>query len=156
MAIEEENFFGKHSGTEPNPERWNHPAIAAPDGSAEFMGWEQVSSGYAAVWATENTRQAIFDAMMRKEVFATTGSRMAVRFFGGWDFTAEDAQTRLPAEIGYTKGVPMGGDLYSAPDGESPTFLVAAIKDPFSGNLDRVQIIKGWLDASGEPLGEGL
>jgi len=152
VAIEEENFFGKHSGTEPNPERWNHPAIAAPDGSAEFMGWEQVSSGYAAVWATENTRQAIFDAMMRKEVFATTGSRMAVRFFGGWDFTAEDAQTRLPAEIGYTKGVPMGGDLYSAPDGESPTFLVAAIKDPFSGNLDRVQIIKGWLDASGEPL----
>jgi len=152
VAVEEENFFGKHSGTEPNPERWNHPAIAAPDGSAAFMGWEQVSSGYAAVWATENTRQAIFDAMMRKEVFATTGSRMAVRFFGGWDFTAEDAQTRLPAEIGYTKGVPMGGDLQSAPAGGAPTFLVAAIKDPFSGNLDRVQIIKGWLDSSGEPL----
>ena len=151
VAVEEENFFGKHSGTEPNPDRWNHPAIAAPDGSAEFMGWEQVSSGYAAVWATENTRQAIFDAMMRKEVFATTGSRLAVRFFGGWDFVAEDAQTRLPAETGYSKGVPMGGDLHSAPQGEAPTFLVAAIKDPLSGNLDRVQIIKGWLDSRGEP-----
>jgi hypothetical protein len=115
------------------------------------MGWEQVSSGYAAVWATENTRQAIFDAMMRKEVFATTGSRLAVRFFGGWEFVAEDAQTRLPAEIGYAKGVPMGGDLRNAPEGQAPSFLVAAIKDPFSGNLDRVQIIKGWLDESGEP-----
>ena len=151
VAVEEENFFGKHSGTEPNPERWNHPAIASPDGSAVFMGWEQVSSGYAAVWATENTRKAVFDAIMRKEVFATTGSRLAVRFFGGWDFVAEDAQTRLPAEIGYTKGVPMGGDLRRAPEGEAPTFLVAALKDPFSGNLDRIQIVKGWLDDSGEP-----
>ena len=151
VAVEEENFFGKHSGTEPSPERWNHPAIAAPDGSAAFMGWEQVSSGYAAVWATENTRKAIFDAMMRKEVFATTGSRLAVRFFGGWDFTAEDTLTRLPAETGYAKGVPMGGDLSGAPEGEAPSFLVAAMKDPFSGNLDRVQIVKGWLGDGGEP-----
>ena len=151
VAVEEENFFGKHSGTEPGPERWSHPAIAAPDGSAEFMGWEQVSSGYAAVWATENTRQAVFDAMMRREVFATTGSRMAVRFFGGWDFVAADALSRLPAETGYSKGVPMGGDLSSAPAGKAPSFLVAAMKDPLSGNLDRVQIIKGWLDTNGEP-----
>ena len=151
VAVEEENFFGKHSGTEPGPDRWSHPAIAAPDGSAAFMGWEQVSSGYAAVWATENSREAIFDAMMRKEVFATTGTRLAVRVFGGWDFTAEDTRTRIPAEIGYRKGVPMGGDLQRAPAGKSPTFLVAALKDPLSGNLDRIQMVKGWLDKSGEP-----
>jgi len=150
VAVEEENFFGKHSGTEPGPERWSHPAIAAPDGSAAFMGWEQVSSGYAAVWATENTRKAVWDAMKRREVFATTGTRLAVRFFGGWDFSAEDARSRIPAEIGYTKGVPMGGDLFTAPADKAPTFLVAAIKDPYSGNLDRIQIVKGWLDKSGE------
>jgi hypothetical protein len=113
------------------------------------MGWEQVSSGYAAVWAAENTRAAIFDAMKRKETYATTGSRIAVRFFGGWDFVAADAQQRLPAEVGYTKGVPMGGDLRSAPAGKSPTFLVAALKDPIGGNLDRIQIVKGWVDAGG-------
>ncbi len=109
-----------------------------------------VSSGYAGVWATENTREALFDAMMRKEVYATTGPRMLVRFFGGWDFEANDANNRLPGEVGYTKGVPMGGELRAAPAGKSPTFLVAALKDPYSGNLDRVQIVKGWLDASGK------
>ena len=108
-----------------------------------------VSSGYAAVWAKENTRKAIFDAMMRKETYATTGPRILVRFFGGWDFTAADAQNRLPAAVGYTKGVPMGGDLPGKPAGKSPTFLVAALKDPLSGNLDRIQIVKGWVDARG-------
>jgi hypothetical protein len=114
------------------------------------MGWEMVSSGYAAVWATENTRESIFDAMQRRETYATTGSRLIVRFFGGWEFEAKDAQNRLPATIGYTKGVPMGGDLRDAPAGKSPTFLVAALKDPIGANLDRIQIIKGWLDAKGE------
>ena len=109
------------------------------------MGWEQTASGYAAVWATENTREAIFDAMKRREVYATTGPRMIVRFFGGWDFEAGDADDRMPARIGYTKGVPMGGDLSNAPNGESPTFLVAALKDPIGANLDRIQVIKGWL-----------
>jgi hypothetical protein len=109
------------------------------------------ASGYAAVWAEDNTREAIFDAMERKEVYGTTGSRIAVRFFGGWDFTEADARSRLPAEIGYEKGVPMGGDLADATEGaDAPTFLVAALKDPFSGNLDRVQIVKGWLNANGE------
>ena len=75
------------------------------------MGWEQTSSGYAAVWATENTREALFDAMERRETYATTGPRMVVRFFGGWDFEANDAQDRLPAKVGYSKGVPMGGDI---------------------------------------------
>jgi hypothetical protein len=150
VTTEEENFFGKHSGSEPSPDRFSHPAIAAPDGNLVYMGWEQVSSGYAAVWATENTREAIFDAMMRKEVFATTGSRMMVRFFGGWDFVADDARTRIPAEAGYSKGVPMGGDLSNAPAGKAPTFLVGALKDPIGANLDRIQIIKGWLDAKGD------
>jgi Protein of unknown function (DUF3604) len=102
------------------------------------------------VWATENTREAIFDAMKRKETYATTGPRMTVRFFGGWDFTEADAKSRLPANAGYAKGVPMGGDLRDAPSRKSPSFLVAAMKDPYSGNLDRIQIVKGWLDANGE------
>jgi hypothetical protein len=147
-TAEEENFFGKHSGTEPSPERYKHPM--AQLGDKKYESWDMVSSGYAAVWATENTRQAIFDAMARKETYATTGPRILVRFFGGWEFTAADAQNRLPAEIGYTRGVPMGGDLTPRPAGKSPTFLVAALKDPFSGNLDRIQIVKGWLDGRGE------
>ena len=85
--------------------------------------------------------------MERKEVYGTTGPRMTVRLFGGWDFTAEDANTRLPAATGYTKGVPMGGDFAPRPEGKAPSFLVAAAKDPYSGNLDRIQIVKGWLDA---------
>jgi len=147
-AVEEENFFGKHSGNEPNPKRADH--IIAQFGERKYMGWDMAASGYAAVWATENTREALFDAMMRKEVYATTGPRMLVRFFGGWEFTADDAMNRLPAEVGYKKGVPMGGDLSDAPAGKAPTFLVGAMKDPLSGNLDRIQIIKGWLDKKGK------
>ena len=144
----EDNFFGKHSGVEPGPKRWEHPM--AQVGDKKYEGWSMVASGYAAVWAKENTRAAIFDAMMRKETYATTGPRMIVRFFGGWDFTDNDAQSRLPAYAGYTKGVPMGGDLPPVSAGKSPTFLVAALKDPMSGNLDRIQIVKGWLDADGK------
>jgi hypothetical protein len=147
-TAEEDNFFGKHSGTEPNPHRADHPAIKF--GDLVIMGWQQVASGYAGVWATENTRAALFDAMMRKETYATTGSRMTVRFFGGWEFTDADAHIRMPAEAGYGKGVPMGGDLKNAPSGKAPTFLVAAAKDPIGGNLDRIQIVKGWVDAKGE------
>jgi hypothetical protein len=146
----EENFFGKHSGVEPEPGRWKHVVIEAPTPEFTIMGWQQAASGYAAVWATENTREAIFDAMKRKETYATTGSRMTVRFFGGWQFDESDTRTRLPARAGYEKGVPMGGDLSNAPEGKAPTFLVAAAKDPYSGNLDRIQIVKGWLDANGE------
>ena len=149
-AIEEDNFFGKHSGVEPEPHRWEHVVIEAPDPKFNTLGWQQASSGLAVVWATENTREAIFDAMKRKETYATTGSRMTVRFFGGFDFTAEDAESRMPAAAGYQKGVPMGGDLTKAPTGKAPTFLVAALKDPVGGNLDRIQIVKGWRDASGE------
>jgi len=149
-AVEEENFFGKHSGVEPGPHRWEHVVIEAPDPKFTIRGWQQAAGGYAGVWATENTREALFDAMRRKETYATTGPRMLVRFFGGWDFNEADTQTRLPANAGYAKGVPMGGDLASAPEGKSPSFLVAALKDPYSGNLDRVQIVKGWLDKDGK------
>jgi hypothetical protein len=147
-TAEEENFFGKHAGTEPSDHRVTH--IVGAFGERKVMGWEMAASGYTGVWATENTREAIFDAMMRKEVYATTGPRILVRFFGGWDFVMEDANSRLPGTVGYTKGVPMGGDLRSAPEGSAPTFLVAALKDPYSGNLDRIQIIKGWLDDDGK------
>ena len=146
-AVEENNFFGKHSGVEPSAERAMHVTLGGEQG--KIMGYQMASSGYAAVWATENTREAIFDAMARKETYATTGSRMKVRFFGGWDFSDEDSFSRMPADAGYKKGVPMGGDLNTAPEGKSPTFLVAALKDSMSGNLDRIQVIKGWIDKDG-------
>ncbi|WP_424044361.1 DUF3604 domain-containing protein [Methyloceanibacter sp.] len=149
-AVEEENFFGKHSGVEPEPHRWEHVVIEAPDPKFTIKGWQQAAGGYAGVWAKENTREAIFDAMKRKETYATTGPRMTVRFFGGWDFDEDDTKTRLPAAAGYSKGVPMGGDLSAAPDGKAPSFLVAAAKDPYSGNLDRIQIVKGWMNADGK------
>jgi hypothetical protein len=144
-TADDDNFFGKHAGSEPSAERWEHPF--AKFGDLEILGWETLASGYIAVWAPENTRTALFDAMERKETYATTGPRMLVRFFGGWDFEEADAVTRVPAAVGYQKGVPMGGDLRNAPAGASPTFLVAALKDPLGGNLDRIQIIKGWVDS---------
>jgi hypothetical protein len=149
-TAEEDNFFGKHSGAEPSATRALHSMLQSPDGKVQLMGWEMTASGYAAVWSSENTREAIFDALMRKEVYATTGPRMIVRFFGGWDFAPADARTRNPAEVGYVKGVPMGGDLTDPPSGKAPSFLVAALKDPIGGNLDRIQIVKGWQDANGE------
>jgi hypothetical protein len=140
----EDNFFGKHSGAEPNPDRWKHPMAKVGDSSYE--SYDMVASGLAGVWAKENTRASIFDAMMRKETYATTGPRMTVRFFGGWDFEAKDAETRLPANIGYDRGVPMGADLIPTAESGAPRFLVAARKDPISGNLDRIQIVKVWVD----------
>ena len=147
-TAEEDNFFGKHTGGEPSKDRYLHPMARVGDN--EYSGYAPVASGWAAVWAEENTRESIFDAMLRKETYATTGSRMVVRFFGGWDFQASDADTRLPAKTGYAKGVPMGAELTEAPDGKNaPTFLVAALKDAIGGNLDRIQIIKGWMDSKG-------
>jgi hypothetical protein len=148
-TADDDNFFGKTSAHEPGPQRVLHPFIRSPSG-AVIMGWEMTASGYAAVWATENTREAIFDAMQRRETYATIGPRIVVRFFGGFDFDANDTQTRSPAVAGYTKGVPMGGDLPAAPAGKAPTFLVAALKDPIGANLDRIQIVKGWVDRAGE------
>lgn len=145
-TADDDNFWGKIAPNEPSPDRWKHPFVKTAKGT--IMGWEQTASGYAAVWAKENTRESLFDAMQRREVYATTGPRMTVRFFGGWQYTAADAASDIAA-AGYGKGVPMGGDLTAAAAGKSPTFLVAAMKDPAGGNLDRVQIVKGWMDAKG-------
>jgi len=147
-TAEEDNFFGKHSGTEPSPVRMQHPFTKTKQGV--FEGWETVASGLAAVWAIDNTREAIFDAMARKEVFATTGPRMMVRFFGGWNYTRDDLNSRQPAFLGYRKGVPMGADLPKRKSKAAPTFMVYALRDPIGANLDRIQIVKGWLDARGK------
>jgi hypothetical protein len=149
-AMEEDNFFGKTAPQEPSPERMTNAFVNNPKTGITIMDWEVGAAGYAAVWATDNTREAIFDAMKRRETYATTGSRMVVRFFGGYDFVPADAGNRLPAAVGYGKGVPMGGDLAAAPNGKSPTFLVAALKDPIGANLDRIQVIKGWTTADGK------
>ena len=149
-AMEEDNFFGKVVPAEPSPERLTKAFVHNEKLGLTIMDWEVSAAGYAAVWATDNTREAIWDAMERKETYATTGPRMVVRFFGGWEFTADDAHNRMPAEVGYSKGVPMGADLRSAPAGKAPSFLVAALKDPIGANLDRIQIVKGWLDEQGQ------
>lgn len=149
-AMEEENFFGKTTPQEPSPHRMTAAFMNNPKTGVTIMDWEVLSSGYAAVWAEENTRASIWDAMQRKETYATTGTRMLVRFFGGWDFEKSDADSRSPAITGYTKGVPMGGDLHAAAEGKAPSFLVAAMKDPLGANLDRIQVVKGWLDSKGE------
>lgn len=143
-AVQEDNFFGKHSGAEPGPERMNHPFMSTDAGS--IMGWQQVASGLAAVWAKENTREALFDAMERKETYATTGSRMRVRMFGGWNFNDSDLNNRQPAFAGYEKGVPMGGDLPPREGKKAPSFMVFALRDPIGANLDRIQVVKGWYD----------
>jgi hypothetical protein len=147
-TAEEENFFSKSVSVEPSPTRVSHPFIKSK--LAAIEGDTIVASGYQGVWATENTREAIFDAMRRKETYATTGPRIPVRFFGGWEFTENDLRSRTPAFIGYDKGVPMGGDLTMAPKGKAPTFMVYALRDPIGANLDRIQIIKGWLDKNGK------
>jgi hypothetical protein len=147
-TTEENNFFGKHAGYEPSAERLSHPFMKNENG--ELFSWQQVSSGLAAVWAKENTRASLFDAMDRKEVYGTTGPRILVRFFGGYDFSEMDLKVRELAATGYAKGVPMGGDLIAAPEGKSPTFLVGALRDPIGANLDRIQIVKGWVDSKGK------
>jgi len=147
----EENYFGKHPGVEPLPCRASVPIVKSQvDDKLSSIGAEMIASGYAGVWARENTRQSLFEAMQRREVYATTGPRMVVRFFGGWEYRAADAQSAFFADIGYTKGVPMGGDLAAAPAGKSPTFLIRAVKDPDGANLDRLQMVKGWLDDEGK------
>jgi hypothetical protein len=194
---EESQFMGKSASSEPDAERWETPFRTSEIGTQP--GWSEAASGLAAVWATANTREALWDAMKRKEVYATTGTRLKVRVFGGWDFKPGDDQHSDYVALGYEKGVPMGGELHGDPQAaavrrafetgktsrsemlgflgyseksqvdphdadqdytgiaveiaklkKSPTFLVAALKDPIGGNLDRVQMVKGWRDREGE------
>lgn len=147
-----DNFFGKFVAYEPSPERATHVSKTFADGEVALTAWQYITAGLTAVWAEENTRGAIFDAMERREVYATTGPRMRVRFFGGWEFEQSDAVRRDLALVGYSKGVPMGADLaQNTTDAAAPSFLVYALRDPEGANLDRVQIIKGWVDADGNP-----
>jgi hypothetical protein len=142
---DEDNFFGKHSGGEPNATRASAPQnLGTRQGR---FGWHYLAGGYAAVWATANTRAAIFDAMMRREVYATTGPRMQVRVFGGWDFSTKDWAGDW-VKTGYARGVPMGSDLKVGKG--KPTLLISALKDPEGANLDRVQVVKGWIDSAGK------
>jgi hypothetical protein len=147
----DENNWSKTPTMEPSADRWEHVVIAsvAGDESLTTYSYDTLASGLAGVWARENTREALFDAMQKKETYATTGTRITVRFFGGWDYGEDDVFRPDAVEIGYDRGVPMGGDLAEAPSGKAPVFMVAAAKDPWSGNLDRLQVIKGWVDEHG-------
>jgi hypothetical protein len=142
-SADENDFMGKLAIDQPLSQHLK------PDRPVIFPDWEMSASGRAAVWATENTRKAIFAAFKRKEVYATTGTRITLRVFGGYGFQATDSDAKDIAAVGYRKGVPMGADLTAAPAGKAPQFLIWAAKDPMSGNLDRVQVIKGWVDAAG-------
>jgi hypothetical protein len=146
----EENFFGKLPSLEPRPDRINDAFIKNADGTPAALSWESPASGLAAVWARENTRESLFDSMVRKEVYATTGTRITVRVFAGWDFEASEVRRPDFADRGYARGVPMGGDLSAAPKGTAPTFMIRALRDPDGANLDRIQVIKGWLDGNGD------
>ncbi len=140
-ASEENNFWGKFATTEPHPGRWvKHRKPLQKD------GWQYSASGLAAVWARDNNRASIFDAMQRREVYATTGPRITLRLFAGWSFDSSDLTDPDIASLGYSKGIPMGGDLTAAPAGQSLSLMMTASKDPQSGNLDRLQVVKGWVD----------
>lgn len=143
---DDDNFYGKFSANEPNAVRASAPQTLGAQ-KAERFGWNYLAGGYAAVWAKANTRTAIFDAMMRREVYATSGPRILLRFFGGWDFSDADLKRNM-AKTGYKRGVPMGSDLK---DGKgAPKFMLSALKDPMGANLDRIQVVKGWVDGSGK------
>jgi hypothetical protein len=153
-STEEDSFFGKISPAEPSGDPLRYEEIVNgrpnPDPEVKTRLYESMAGGLTAVWARENTREALWDAMKRKEVFATTGTRLRVRVFGGWDLGEADLARSDFAEHGYDHGVPMGGDLTKAPDGKAPTMLIRVLRDPDGANLDRVQVIKGWLDTEGK------
>ena len=152
-STEEDSFFGKISPAEPSGSPLRYEELVngrlSPDPDTKTRLYESMAGGLTAIWARENTREALWDAMARKEVFATTGTRLRVRVFGGWDLAATDLERSNFAEHGYDHGVPMGGDLAHAPDGKAPTMLIRVLRDPDGANLDRIQIIKGWLDKDG-------
>ena len=146
----EDNYFGKNPASEPAADRWDHVFMEGEKEGTTYYNWETLASGLAAAWTRENTRDSIWDAFKRREVYATTGSRILVRVFGGWDFTADEVERHDFAERGYKGGVPMGGDLKTAPEGKAPTLLIRALRDPDNANLDRIQVVKGWVNARGK------
>jgi len=149
----EENNWSKTPTMEPSPDRWEHVVIASLSGDEKLTTYshETLASGLAGIWARENTREALFEAMQKKETYATTGTRILVRFFGGWDYGEDEVFRPDAVSIGYRKGVPMGGDLPKQPASKkAPVFMVGALKDTWSGNLDRIQIVKGWVDKAGK------
>jgi hypothetical protein len=141
-TADDSNFWGKFVDSEPSKDRINSKMAGQL-----WENWRLTGSGYVGVWAKANTRDELFAAFKRKEVYATTGPRMAVRFFGGWDYRASDMKAPDFAKIGYAKGVPMGGMLKG--NGPAPHFMISAMKDPNGANLDRVQVVKGWRSANG-------
>lgn len=143
-AVEEDNFAGKGQH-DSKPELRTHPT-----GLGSSMGWDMAAAGYVGAWAKQNTRAALTDAFKRKEVYATTGTRIKLRFFGGYDFVVAYATAEDIGRVGYIRGVPMGGDLKQETNGKAPSFLIAALKDPLRGNLDRIQIVKGYLNNEGK------
>lgn len=149
VSSREENYFGKYRATEPSPNRHNNEVIPAESPDLKILTSQESAAGLTAVWARTNTRREIFDSMRRKEVYGTTGTRIRVRLFAGWDFEADEVSRPDFTDQGYLRGVPMGGDLTKAPDGAAPKFLIRALRDPDGANLDRIQVIKGWIDADG-------
>ena len=153
VTTREDNFFGEFANGLPSPDRWKTPLMMVnndPGKGPLVSVWGEQAAGLGGVWARENTREAIWDALKRKEVYATTGDRPTVRVFAGWDFAQADLERPDFAANGYAHGVPMGGDLPQAPAGRPPVFLVRAMRDPDGPNLDRIQIIKGWLGKDGK------
>lgn len=147
----EDNWWGKSPALEPSPERWKDVLIkSSKDASLDLTALQLGASGLAGVWASGNTRTALWDAMARKEVFGTSGTRLTARVYGGYDYTGEEIKSANWAKSACAKGVPMGGDLMAAAEGQVPSFLIQARKDPDGANLDRIQVVKGWLDASGK------
>ncbi|TLU67541.1 DUF3604 domain-containing protein [Thalassotalea litorea] len=142
-STEEDNFWGKFSLD-------SKPEGKDLEGAPGVTGWDMSASGLAAVWAKENTREAIVEAFKRKEVYGTSGPRIKLRVFAGYDFKDNDAESADLANIGYDKGVPMGSDLPPAGKRDNPKLLIQAVKDPIDANLDRVQVVKGWVDDSGK------
>ena len=155
VTTREDNFFGEFANGLPSPDRWKTPLVMVnndPKKGPLVSVWGEQAAGLGGVWARENTREGIWDALERKEVYATTGDRPIVRVFAGWDFVKADVDRPEPdfAANGYSHGVPMGGDLSTAPAGKRPVFMIYALRDPDGPNLDRIQIIKGWLGADGK------